>query len=506
MAAFGLAAGCTAVAAPAAAWRPVDTAPFVYAVNTKSNAISQYSASPSNSGALRALATSTVPTGPFPYGIGIDPQGTSVYVADVGSAGAPASEVSQYTINRFSGQLTPKSRATVAAGRGPVAIAVSPNGTSAYVVDGKSNAVSQYSINPATGALTPKSPATVATGRQPEPIAITPNGKYAYVANCPSCTVKLRGPHSASPPKPTPASIWEYRINQNTGTLSLMATVTTGTGANGMAITPNGKSLYVAVGAVWQYSINPSTGELTPKSPATIAAPGTAHDLAIAPDGRYVYIVTVANNTVSQYRINPSTGALSSKPASTARTALHPEAIKIAPDGKYVYVTSENDGVLSQFAISPATGKITPMSRATVPTASGSLGLAVTPAADLSARITAPATARPGQALTYTITITNSGPSDAWQAALTDHLPAGTAFRSASTASGRCSRPSAGTRGATVTCRLGKLKAGGTVRIQVQVTIKASSGTIRDKATSVSVTPDSRRSNNTASAATKIAK
>jgi DNA-binding beta-propeller fold protein YncE len=228
--------------------------------------------------------------------------------------------------------------------------------------------------------LTPKSPATVATGRQPEPIAITPKGKYAYVANCPSCTVNPKSSHPASPPKPAPATIWDYRINQKTGTLSLMTTVITGTGANGIAITPNGKSLYVATGPVWQYSINPSTGKLTPKSPATIAVPGYAHDLAIAPDGKNVYVVTVANNTVSQYRINPSTGALSSKPASTARTVLHPEAIKIAVNGMNAYVTSENDGMLSQFAISPTTGKITPMSPATVPTASGSLGLAITPA------------------------------------------------------------------------------------------------------------------------------
>jgi hypothetical protein len=77
-AACGLAAGCSVAAAPAAARRPVDTAPFVYAVNTKSNTISQYSASPSDFGALKPLAPSTVPTGPFPYGIGIDPRGTSV--------------------------------------------------------------------------------------------------------------------------------------------------------------------------------------------------------------------------------------------------------------------------------------------------------------------------------------------------------------------------------------------------------------------------------------------
>jgi hypothetical protein len=120
---------------------------------------------------------------------------------------------------------------------------------------------------------------------------------------------------------------------------------------------------------------------------------------------------------------------------------------------------------VSQYTINPVSGQLTPKSPATVAAGRGPVAIAVSP---------------------------------------TDHLPAGTAFRSASTASGRCSHPGAGTRGATVTCRLGKLKVGGTLRIQVQVTIKASTGTIRDKAAGVSVTPDPRHSNNTASAATKI--
>jgi DNA-binding beta-propeller fold protein YncE len=105
------------------------------------------------------------------------------------------------------------------------------------------------------------------------------------------------------------------------------------------------------------------------------------HDLAITPDGKNLYVITVGDNTIAQYRINPATGALSAKPASTAATVLHPEAIALAPDGKNAYVTSGNDRVLSQFTISPTTGKITPLSPATVITLpSGSLGLAVTSA------------------------------------------------------------------------------------------------------------------------------
>jgi len=118
--------------------------------------------------------------------------------------------------------------------------------------------------------------------------------------------------------------------------------------------------------------------------------------------------------------------------------------------------------------------------------------------------VSAPATARHGSALTYTIKITDTGPSEAWRAALTDHLPSGTAFRSASATSGQCSGPGAGTRGATVTCHLGTLTADATWRIQITVTITASNGTIRDKATVTSVTPGPRPGSNTATAPTKI--
>jgi 6-phosphogluconolactonase (cycloisomerase 2 family) len=361
--------GCGSAAPAIAA-----TGPFVYAANSKSDTISQYRASASDFGALTPLAPATVPTGLFPYGITINPRGGSVYAADVDS-----SEVSQYTINPVTGQLTPKTPATVAAARGSVEVAVTPDGKSAYITG--HDAVSQYSVNASTGALTPKSPAMVATGSNSEAIAISPNGKYVYVSNCPGCRVAPKGSHPASPSKPTTNTVWEYRINRNTGTLRRMATVATGAGANGIAITPNGKSLYVAVAAIWQYTIDPGTGKLTPKSPATVAAPGHAHEIAIAPDGQNAYVVTVANNSISQYRINPRTGALSSKPISTAHTVPHPEAIKLAADGNSAYVTSENDGELSQFTIDPTTGKITPMSPATVPTAgSGSLGVAVTPA------------------------------------------------------------------------------------------------------------------------------
>jgi 6-phosphogluconolactonase len=143
---------------------------------------------------------------------------------------------------------------------------------------------------------------------------------------------------------------------------------------------PHGGLKSTGANTIWQYSINPATGKLTPKSPAMVAGGGAPHDLAVAPDGKNLYVINVSGATIAQYAISPATGALSARPVSTAATVPVPEAIALSPDGKNAYVTSEGKGALSQFAISPVTGKITPLSPATVTAPShGSLGVAVTP-------------------------------------------------------------------------------------------------------------------------------
>ena len=376
--ACGLAAGCAGAATPVAA--PAARAPFVYVADTGRNEVSQFGSL--GSGALRPLTPKTVASGPGPYDVAVSPQGTSLYVVD--GLGNAAGEVSQYTINPATGKLTPTSPKTVPTAEGPSGIiAVAPNGKNAYVPDFTAKVISQYRISPATGKLTPMSPKTVAAPAGPTGIKVAPGGRYAYITN----TTLLIGPkgNHASTTNGKANTVSVFRISPGTGALSAKPVQTVATGHNPQMITiaPDGKSAYVTAtndSTIWQYSINPATGKLTPMSPAAVATGRGPHDLAITPDGKNLYIITVADSTVAQYRINPATGALSAKPASTAATVLHPEAIALAPDGKNAYVTSGNYAGLSQFAISPTTGKITPLSPATVTIPSGSLGLAITPA------------------------------------------------------------------------------------------------------------------------------
>ena len=134
--------------------------------------------------------------------------------------------------------------------------------------------------------------------------------------------------------------------------------------------------------------------------------------------------------------------------------------------------------------------------------------LAVTPDADGSVRVTAPASVTRGSDLTYTIKITDAGPSAAWRVTLTDHLPYATRFLKASATGGRCSGGRTGARGATVRCHLAEINSVGsrTVRIQVKIFVRSGQRVITDAAKISSVTPNPLRRNNTATVQTKITK
>jgi uncharacterized repeat protein (TIGR01451 family) len=97
--------------------------------------------------------------------------------------------------------------------------------------------------------------------------------------------------------------------------------------------------------------------------------------------------------------------------------------------------------------------------------------------ADLAITKSGPATAATGGQITYNIAVSNSGPNAATVITLTDVLPAGVTFGSASPSQGSCS----GTT--TVTCSLGTLANGGAAAIVLVVNVTAASGTIANTAT-----------------------
>ena len=117
-----------------------------------------------------------------------------------------------------------------------------------------------------------------------------------------------------------------------------------------------------------------------------------------------------------------------------------------------------------------------------------------TPVSDLSITKTGPANGVVGGLLSYTLTVTNGGPSSATNVVVNDPVPAGATLVSAT--------PSQGTCDTTVSCNLGNL-ASGSATITIALTA-TTVGTVTNTADVTAAEPDSDATNNTASASTGI--
>lgn len=355
----------------------------VYTSNLNGGNVFQYGVGAS--GLLSPLTPAIVPAESAAVSVAISPDGTSVYVVNRGT-----SKVGQYTAGP-PGTLSPKSPASVEAGTAPEGIAISPDGASVYVANTGSSNVSQYDVG-AGGTLTPKSVPAVASGGHPDGVAVSPDGKSVYVI-CAGAK-----------------SVYEYDVGPG-GALTPKASgpVPTGEEPSSIAISPDGTSVYVAdyenehevspgvfeSGHVAEYSVG-AGGALTPKSPAFIPAGEGASGVAVSPDGASVYVANdtaPASQGLSQYNVGPG-GVLSPKSPAFVTGSLGPLGIIVSPDGRSVYMTDTGPGpepgTVSQYDVG-AGGLLAPKSPASVEGGLYPTGIAMTPDQGPTAAFTATA-------------------------------------------------------------------------------------------------------------------
>ena len=148
-------------------------------------------------------------------------------------------------------------------------------------------------------------------------------------------------------------------------TNSVVATVPVGQLAQGVAVTPDGKSVYVT-----DYTNNAvSVIDTASNSVADLVPVGSEPEgVAVTPDGKSVYVVNTGDNTVSV--INPSTNlVVATVPvglvSQSAAVGLHPQGLAVTHDGKSVYVANTNANTMS--VIATATNTVV----ATVPAGNG---------------------------------------------------------------------------------------------------------------------------------------
>jgi YVTN family beta-propeller protein len=239
----------------------------------------------------------TIPVGSTATGVAISPDGTKAFVSNRDS-----DNVSVININ------TLEVVATIAVGARPGDLVVSPNGTRVYVLNMNANTVSV--INAASNAVIATIPVTASL---PERLAIHPIISRLYVAGT--------------------SAISEI----NTSTNTQVNTYTIGnalTVITGIAIDPVLGYVYVSDGGFLQNKvfILQINGSATLQGTITTAA--GPDGIVISPDGARAYIAISENDVVAIADLNTRTII------NSVTTDTGPEWLAISPDGKYVYAQS----------------------------------------------------------------------------------------------------------------------------------------------------------------------
>jgi YVTN family beta-propeller protein len=212
-------------------------------------------------------------------------------------------------------------RAPITVGVDPVAVAITPDGATAYVADTRDSSV--YAIDTATGTATK---ITAYDGYDPNAIAITKAAPYvAYVVN------GLSGTVSAITPDPSGG----YKVRP----------IGVGTDPDAIAITPDGSTAYVANAG--DNTVTPiTTSDKTARQAITVGSDPDA--IAITPDGKTAYVANAGTGTVTPITVGDDT-AVAAIPVGN-----NPDAIAISPDGATIYVANDDSGTVSVIGGGPA--------------------------------------------------------------------------------------------------------------------------------------------------------
>lgn len=321
------------------------------------------------SGAVSVFARD-VATGQLTYGstlggilnafsVDVSSDNKSVYVA------SPGGQVYAYARDATTGALTPVNSATGAPTAGFVSVSASPDASTVYGVGGSPSGLVVFGRDAATGAIarvadyadnTNGHALDQAFGPTISPIkniATSADGRFVYVTATLDNAVSL------------------FSRDAATGTLAQVAVYQDGVGgvdglqgASSVKIAPGGKHLYVSgqgESSVATFDIDAVSGALTYVGKVTNGTAGItsllgARSLAISPDGKYVYVSAINSNAVSVFDRDATTGLLTFNMAATNAVAgvtglLGPSGMSTDPLNRHLYVAGQQSQALVAFTL-----------------------------------------------------------------------------------------------------------------------------------------------------------
>lgn len=332
---------------------------YTYVTNdtTGQDTISIFSAD-SNIGELRPVAS--VNAGLNPAGVAVAGN-RFVYVANHGVVGGDQGNVSGYAINASNGTLTPVAGSPFAAGRNPAGVTSDSQGRVLYVTNFEGASVSVFTIG-ASGALTPLAtasthyPSTVLNGTAPAAIAIAPSGRFAYTANKSRTNAPTVGRIGSG-------TVTVFRVETD-GRLTAIQNVAAGIDPIHLAVSPDGRHLYVANNELpddpTTAPVEQNTGDVTTFPINADGTLGTAfatdagllpQAVVVDPSGSAVYVATSGSNTVTSFA-RATNGTLTANGLLTVRST--PWAMAIEPSGRFLHIANASiDGGIATYLLEP---------------------------------------------------------------------------------------------------------------------------------------------------------
>lgn len=262
----------------------------------------------------------TVGNGAIPTGIAVSADGSTVYVSVYGRGDITPPSV-------LAVDTTTDAVTAIGAGRFPAGVAVSPDGDRAYVLDTYINEGDDavWVIDTFTKAVLAK----VAVGVDPRGMVASPDGSHLYVLN--------RGNGSLGS-----ATMSVIDTDPDSATVNTVtAVVKVGNEPVGLAVSPDGKHLYVTdlyEGAV--RVIDTATNSVVAK----VRLGGTVSGIAVSPDGKRVYVADPQGAVgVIDAVTNTFAGAIP--------VAGVPEGVAVSRDGSELYVVKYYDQSVSVISV-----------------------------------------------------------------------------------------------------------------------------------------------------------
>jgi 6-phosphogluconolactonase len=191
---------------------------------------------------------------------------------------------------------------------------IGPHAHSAYVSPGNRfvltadlglDRVMVYRLDAANGKLTPNDPpfAKLAPGSGPRHLAFGKDGKFVYVLSEMAATVTA------------------FRYNAGAGSLAQTQTIS--------------------------------------MLPAGYTGPKSAAEIAIHPNGKFLYASHRGDSTIAIFRIDPGSGALTAA-GNISTQGKTPRNFAIDPTGAFLLAANQDSGSIVVFRIDQATGALTP--------------------------------------------------------------------------------------------------------------------------------------------------